>query len=67
MKFSFEQIQKAFIDERITLNQFIEVLIDNFGIKKTRKILSQNLKLALKKEHPQSHDSHYSQSVLESE
>lgn len=50
MKVSFEQLQKAFIEERITLNQFIEVLIDNFGAKKTRQILRRNIEIALKQE-----------------
>ena len=50
MKFTFDQIQQAFIEQRITLNQLIEILIDNFGVKKTRKILRCNLKIALEKE-----------------
>ena len=45
-KFSFDDIQQAFIDERITLEQFIEVLIDNFGAEKTAEILDHNIKLA---------------------
>ena len=50
MKCTFEVIQKAFVDEVITLEQFIEILVDNFGAKKTRKILRQNLALAIKKD-----------------
>lgn len=46
-KFTFEIIQKAFVDGHITLEQFIQVLIENFGAKKTRKILRQNIKLAI--------------------
>lgn len=47
MKFSFKIIQQAFVDGHITIEQFIEVLIENFGPKKTRKILRQNIKLSL--------------------
>ena len=50
MKIEFDKIQEAFIDGRITLEQLIEILIDNFGAKKTRQILKHNLELALKKE-----------------
>ena len=50
MKFTFEQVQNAFVSGNITLEQLIEVLVDNFGAKKTRKILRHNLDLALKKE-----------------
>lgn len=50
MKFTFEQVQHAFVNEDITLEQFIEVLVENFGAKKTRKILRKNLELAVKKE-----------------
>ncbi len=50
MKCSFEKIQKALIEHAITLEQFIEILIDNYGAKKTRKILRKNLELAIKEE-----------------
>jgi len=50
MKFIWEQIEEAFIDGRITLEQLIEVLIDNFGVKRTRKIIRTNLRLAIEKE-----------------
>ena len=50
MKFSFNEIQSAFIKGDITLQQFIEVLIDNFGVKKTQKMLIRNLKLSMSKE-----------------
>lgn len=45
MKIEFNKIQDAFIDGRITLEQLIEILIDNFGTKKTLKILRKNLSL----------------------
>jgi hypothetical protein len=47
---SFDQLQQAFVEERITLEQLVEVLIDNFGAKKTRKIIEKNINLALKQE-----------------
>jgi len=50
MKISFTKIQEALVDGRITIEQFVEILVDNFGQKKTRKILRQNLKLAVEKE-----------------
>jgi len=50
MKFTWEQVEEAFIDGRITLEQLIEVLIDNFGVKRTRKIIRTNLRLAIEKE-----------------
>lgn len=48
--FPFNQVQDAFINHDITLDQFIEVLVDNFGRKRTRKILEHNLEIAMKKE-----------------
>jgi len=50
MKVSFEVLQRAFIQGDISLEQLIEVLMDNFGVKKTRQILRRNLELALKQE-----------------
>lgn len=50
MKVSFEKVQEAFIDGRITIEQLIEVLVDNFGAKKTRQILRRNIELALQQE-----------------
>lgn len=50
MKVTFEKLQEAFIQGRISVNQLIEVLIDNFGAKKTRQILHKNIELALKQE-----------------
>lgn len=46
----FEDFQEAFIQEIITLDQFLDVLNDNFGHIKTRYILKKNLKLARKQE-----------------
>lgn len=50
MKASFKDVQRAFISGSITLEQLIEVLIDNFGERKTRQILKNNIKIALEKE-----------------
>lgn len=50
MQASFDDIQKAFVDGRITLEQLVEVLVDNFGIKKASRIITHNIQLALNKE-----------------
>lgn len=50
MEFTLKQVEKALINGDITIEQFIQILIDNFGKKKARKILEYNLKLAMKKE-----------------
>lgn len=50
MECSLEDLQEALIDERITLEQFIEVLVDNFGAKRTKKIIKYNVRLAQKQE-----------------
>ena len=46
----FDDFQEAFIKGIITLDQFIDVLNDNFGHIKTLHILKRNLKLAKKQE-----------------
>jgi hypothetical protein len=46
----FDDFQEAFIKEIITYDQFVSVLLDNFGHVKTKQILKKNLKLALKNE-----------------
>lgn len=51
MKMSFDKVERAFINEDITLEQFIQILVDNFGPRKTRQILRRNLEIAKKKEH----------------
>ncbi len=48
--FEYKDVEKAFIDGAITLKSFSEVLADNFGKKKARKILRRNLDLKLKEE-----------------
>ncbi len=45
MKAEFELIQQALINETITPNQFIQVLLDNYGWEKTMQILKQNMEL----------------------
>jgi hypothetical protein len=49
-KYSFEDIQQAFTDGSISWLNFIEILVNNFGKKKARKILRKNLEPKLKKE-----------------
>lgn len=48
--FSFDDIQLAFSGGHISLKQFAEILADNFGKKKARKILRRNLEASLKEE-----------------
>lgn len=48
--FSFDEIQKAFSCGKISLKAFAEILADNFGKKKARKILRKNLEPVLKNE-----------------
>lgn len=50
MQCTFDQLQNAFINGSITLEQFVEILTDNFGEKHTRKILKKNLKRAIRDE-----------------
>jgi len=50
MECTIEDLQDAFVNERIDIHQFVEVLVDNFGAKKTKKILKNNIRLAMKKE-----------------
>jgi 2-hydroxy-3-keto-5-methylthiopentenyl-1-phosphate phosphatase len=46
--FSFEDVENAFAQGLISLKDFAEVLSDNFGKKKARKILRNNLDEYLK-------------------
>jgi hypothetical protein len=46
-QFHFEDIQRAYIDGSISLKSFAEVLADNFGKKKARKILRKNIEVKL--------------------
>lgn len=48
--FDFDEIQAAFVEGIISIEQFTEILIANFGKKKAMKILRHNLKLARKEE-----------------
>jgi hypothetical protein len=48
--FYFEEVEQAFANGSISLKSFAEVLADNFGKKKARKILRRNLEIKLKQE-----------------
>lgn len=50
MQCTIEDLQEALVNERITIAQFIEVLVDNFGAKRTKKIIKHNIRLAQKQE-----------------
>ncbi len=43
MKASWDDIQAAFVDGRITMQQLIEILIDNYGMDKAMSIVQENL------------------------
>jgi hypothetical protein len=45
--FSFEEVENAFSTGSISLKSFAEILADNFGRKKARKILRRNLESKL--------------------
>lgn len=49
-RFEFKEIEDAFTNGDISLKSFAEVLADNFGKKKARKILRKNLETKLKEE-----------------
>lgn len=53
MQVTYEELEQAFIDGSIDLNQFIEVLVDNLGYKATKKIIKHNTRRALKDERRQ--------------
>lgn len=46
--FTFDEIEKAFANGTISLISFCEILADNFGKKKARKILRQNLEMKMR-------------------
>lgn len=48
--FTFEDVELAFASGDISLKAFAEILADNFGKKKARKILRNNLDIKLKEE-----------------
>ena len=50
MKATFEDIQQALVDERISIMEFTQILIDNFGYERTAEIIKENVELAKKKE-----------------
>lgn len=50
MQIDVETLEQALVTGVITVEQFIDVLNDNFGHIVTKKILKRNLKLALKQE-----------------
>ncbi len=46
MKIDFDKVQEAFVDGRISIEDLFEILVDNFGHKKAKKIIMRNLELA---------------------
>lgn len=49
-KFPYQDIEDCFSRGEISLEAFVEILADNFGKKKARKILRYNLDIVLKRE-----------------
>ncbi len=49
MQVSFDDFQKALVDGRITIHQFLEVMVDNFGQKRAMEIIKENLDIAMEK------------------
>tara|TARA_R110000868_G_scaffold136519_2_gene349504 strand:+ start:3529 stop:3696 length:168 start_codon:yes stop_codon:yes gene_type:complete len=50
MQLSFEELQEALISEMITLPQFVEIILDNYGYEKGAEILLENLHIAINKD-----------------
>lgn len=50
MECDVKDLELALVEGRITIEQFIEVLVDNFGESQARKILNHNIRLALHNE-----------------
>lgn len=46
--FSFKELERAFVVGAISLQNFAEILADNLGKKKARKVLRKNLDIKLK-------------------
>lgn len=46
--FSFKELECAFVNGVISLQSFAEILADNLGKKKARKVLRKNLDIKLK-------------------
>ncbi len=49
MQVSLDEFEKALIDGRINIHQFLEVMVDNFGQKKAMEIIKKNLEIAMEK------------------
>lgn len=54
--FDFNEVENAFACGDISLKSFAEILADNFGKKKARKILRNNLEIKLKEENMPLHE-----------
>jgi hypothetical protein len=48
--FEYSEIENAFATGEISLKAFAEILADNIGKKKARKVLRKNLEIKLKEE-----------------
>lgn len=43
MKFTWDQIQQAFVNGDISFEDLMSILVDNYGAKETVRILEHNL------------------------
>lgn len=49
MELTLKDLEEALIEGWITLEEFVQVLVDNLGLKITKKIIKHNLKIAARK------------------
>lgn len=57
MQFTYQQVEDAFGAGDINIHQFIEILVENFGKKATRRLIKKNLKRAIRHEAKVARDS----------
>lgn len=48
MQTSFDEVQKAFIEGKITLDELISLMKDIFGVHQTMRIIEHNLAIVMK-------------------
>lgn len=48
MQATFNEVERAFVDGRITFDDVMTILIDNFGLIEAMRIMEHNLGLAMK-------------------
>ena len=48
--FSMKEVENAYVNGDISTQDFVQILVDNFGRRKTKQILKYNLRIAMKKD-----------------